>query len=226
MTSPTPTPPLKQVVAAHGGELAALHRLLEQAGRDTIKLWKPWGRAPKGTAMSSTTRDRLLELAEDDEELACSGVTIRSCGEDWVRVWFPEPKWLVPLRTRPKVIPVEEEEGLFDDLFGAPRGTPALLWRWNVSDNCLASFTMARVLNLGDILEFQVLEEIPITPDLATLAPVRPVLLGTGNDDDDLPDVVGRWDNEKPLSEDETTDETRKDGPDDERGSSVGEDGN
>jgi hypothetical protein len=223
MRSPSPAP-LTQVVAAHGGELAVIRRLLEEAAREAIKLYRPWKRLPKGTALSAMTRDRFLELAEDCEELAGGGVVVKSCGEDWVRVWLPGPGWIVSLRSRPKVISVEEEGGLFDlDLFGAPRGTPVLFWRFNAAEDRLASFSMARVADMAWVLEAEVLEEVEITDGLTALISGRVTVPGSGNDDDDLENVVGRWDNDEPLSEAEVADEIYEDDHDDERGPALGE---
>ena len=227
MESPSPIR-LKQVVTAHGRELAVIRRLLEKAAREAIKLHSPWGRPPRGTVFSGLAREKLLELVEDCEELAGTGVAVMACGEDWVRVWLPGPKWMLKLRSRPKVIPVSDEPALFElELDGVPRGFPVLFWRFNSNEDQLAHFAMARVRDLEWVMEAEVLEEIEITADLAALTTGRAATVpGTGNDDDDLTGVVGRWDSDEPRSEAEATDETYRDSHDDERDSAVGDDNN
>ena len=216
---------LEQAVAAHGRELAVVRALLEQAATDAVGLYKPWLRSPKGSALSAMTRDRFLELAPDSTGLAASGVVVKSCGEDWVRVWLPKLSWLVPLRTRPKVIRLEDD-GLFpEDLFGPPPGTPVLFWRWNIEQSELTHFSLTRVANMDNwVVECPTFESIEISADLITMKPPgSSTLAGTANDDDDLGGLVGRWDSEEPQSEAEHTDELGKEGRDD-PGFAVGDD--
>lgn len=226
MKSSSPTL-LEQVVTAHGGELAVIRRLLEEAAREAIKLHSPWGRPPKGTAFSALTREKFLELIEDCEELAGTGVAVMTCGEDWVRVWLPNPKWMLKLRSRPKVDLVNDDEPTLFDLEPdeVPRGSPVLFWRYNLDEDRLAHFSAAIVTDPDWVMEAEVLEEIEITDDLISVTAGRAATVpGTGNDDDDLQDVVGRWDNDEPLSEAEATDKIFKDSDDDERGTAMGED--
>jgi len=229
MTSPAPIP-LQQVVTAHGRELAVIRNLLEEAARDTIILHSPRGRFPKGTPFSSLTREKLLQLVEECEGLAGTGVAVLACGEDWVRIWLPNPGWMLKLLSRPKLIMVDDEAPLFElELGGVPRGYPIMFWRFNMAEDRLAHFTIARVRDLDwkTKRQAEVIEEIEITGTLATLAPASTATVpGTGNDDDDLRDVVGRWDSTEALSEAEATDTIHKDSHDDERDAAVGEDDN
>jgi hypothetical protein len=215
-------------VAVNGRELAVVRRLLEQAARDAVKLYAPWKRAPKGTALSAMTRDRFLELAADDPDLALSDVEVFTEGEDWVRIWLPKLGWKLHLRTRPKLVRIADPTGLFDpDLFeDLTLGTPVLFWRFDPCENRLAAFSLVRVLNIEDgwVMECKGLEEIEITADLLALPVMPTVTPGSSNDDDDLEDVVGRWDSEDPQSEAETTDRQYKDDHDDESDSAVGDD--
>lgn len=225
MTSPSP---LAQAVAVHGRGLVALRGVLEQSASDAVDLYQPWRRVPKGSALSAMTRDRFLELVGECEELAGSGVTVRSCGEDWVRVWLPHLGWMVPLRTRPKILHIGDP-GLFpEDLFGPPLGLPVLFWRWDHAQRQLASFSMARVTELVRWpLDCTALENIEITADLITSSSLHPVPPpGAGNDDDDLPGLVGRWSHDEALSEEQSTDELDKDTRDDDIDPAVGEDDN
>lgn len=225
MKSPSP---LEQAVAAHGRELAVLRDLLDKAARDAVKLYAPWGRGPKGGVMSGMTRDRFLEFAQDSAELAGSGVAVKACGDDWVRVWLPTLRAWVHLRSRPRtVIPVVEDE-LFPvyDLLGMPPGLPVLFWRWDRIEGRLATFSVAWVSTMDNwVVECPVREEVEISADLMALPAGRPVP-GAGNDDDDLPGLVGRWDSEESMSEDQVTDEGREGTSDDDTGPAVGEDPN
>jgi hypothetical protein len=217
--------PLEQVVGAHGRELAVIRDLVEKAGHDATKLYRPWGRAPKGGVMSGMTRDRFLEFAHDSADLAGSGVAVKACGDDWVRVWLPLLRRWVHLRTRPKNVVLLKEDELFPvvDLFGLPPGEPILFWRWNKGEQRLATFSVAWVTTLDNwVVECPVREEVEVSPDLMTL-PSSPVA-GTSNDDDDLP-LVRRWD-DGPKSEDQITDEAREETSDDDTGPAVGEDTN
>jgi hypothetical protein len=219
--------PLAEAVATHGRELAVVRRLVEAAAGDAVGLYKPWRRAPKGSALSAMTRDRFLELAQGSAELAGSGVVVKSCGEDWVRVWFPKLGWMVPLRTRPKVIRLEEP-GLFPaDLWGAPPGNPVIFWRWGKKEQRLTHFSLAQVTEMDDKYgtECVALENIEITAGVVPMH-VSPIIDGAANDDDDLRDLVGRWGSDEPRSEDQVTDELDKDNRDDRTDPAMGEDGN
>lgn len=211
----------------YGRELAIVRRLIEEAARDAVKLYEPWGRAPKGVALSAMTRDRFLELAADDSDLALSDVEVYGEGQDWVRVWLPKLGWRLPLRTRPQVVRIEDSEGTLDpDLFGEPPlGTPVLFWRFDVFKDSLSAFSLVRVLELADgwVMECKGLEEIGITADLLIPSVAVAPTPGSGNDDDDLEDLVGRWDNEDPQSEAEITDRQYED-DDNESDSAVGDD--
>jgi hypothetical protein len=229
MTSPDDeASPLEQAVAVHGRELAVVRRLLERACRDAVTLYSKWKRYPKGTAMSAITRDRFLELANDDPDLALSEIEVFAEGEDWVRIWLPKLGWKLPLRTRPKVVRIEDGSGwLGPDLFGdPPLGTPVLFWRWDFPEDRLAFFSLVRVLNTEDrwVMECKGLEEIELTLDLLATPAATSVTPGSSNDDDDLDDVVGRWDSEDPQSEAETTERQYRDNHDDESDSAVGDD--
>lgn len=218
--------PLEQVVNAHGRELAVIRDLVEKAGRDATSLYLPWGRAPKGGVMSGMTRDRFLEFAEDSAELAGSGVAVKGCGDDWVRVWLPILRMWVALRSRPRTVVAINDDGLFPivDLFGLPPGVPVLFWRWDKAEQELGSFSVAWVATMDNwVVECPVREEVEVSPDLMAL-PSRPVP-GAGNDDDDLPNLVRRWDDE-PKSEDQIIDEAREEASDDDTGPAMGEDTN
>jgi hypothetical protein len=225
--SPTESTPLGRAVAVYGRELAIVRRLIEQAARDAVKLYEPWGRAPKGVALSAMARDRFLELAADDSDLALSDVEVYGEGQDWVRVWLPRVGWRLPLRARPAVVRIEEPEGTLDpDLFGEPPlGSPVLFWRFEVSEDSLSAFSLVRVLELADgwVMECKGLEEVDITADLLILPVAAAPAPGSSNDDDDLEDLVGRWDSEDPQSEAEITDRQYKD-DDDESDAAVGDD--
>jgi len=225
MKSPSP---LEQAVGVHGRELAVLRDLVEKAARDAIKLYTPWRRAPKGGVMSGMTRDRLLEFARDSAELAGSGVAVKACGDDWVRVWLPVLHAWVHLRTRPQNVTLLVEDELFpeDDLVGWPPGVPVLFWRWDKAEQQLASFSVAWVTTMDNwVVECHVRQEVPISAGLMALPAARPVP-GAGNDDDDLRGLVGRWDGEESKSEDQVTDEAREGSSDDNTGPAVGEDAN
>lgn len=216
---------LEQAVAAHGRELAVVRALLEQAATDAVALYKPWRRSPKGSALSAMTRDRFLELAPDSAELAGSGVAVKSCGEDWVRIWLPRLSWLIPLRTRPKVVRLEDDSLFPDDLFGPPHGTPVLLWRWNIEKSEMTHFSLTRVVTMDNwVVECPIFESIDISADLIAMKPTgSSTPVGAANDDDDLGGLVGRWDSEEPQSEAEHTDELGKEERDD-PGFAVGDD--
>jgi hypothetical protein len=223
MNSPSP---LEQVVSVHGRELAVIRDLVDKAAQDAVGLYRPWGRAPKGGVMSGMTRDRFLEFAQDSAELAGSGVAVKGCGDDWVRVWLPALRMWVHLRSRPRnVVPVNDDElFLVVDLFGLPPGLPVLFWQWDKVEQRLMSFSVAWVITMDNwVVECPVREEVEISADLTALPMSRPVP-GEGNDDDDLPGLVGRWDDEEPKSEDQVTDEAREGASDDDTSPAVGED--
>ncbi len=225
MKSPSP---LEQTVGAHGRELAVVRDLLDKAARDAVELYTPWGRTPKGGVMSGMTRDRFLEFAQDSAELAGSGVTVKACGDDWVRVWLPVLRAWVHLRSRPRTVVLMIEDELLPeyDLLGLPAGLPVLFWRWDKAEQRLMSFSVAWVTTMDNwVIECPVWEEVEISADLMALPAGRPVP-GAGNDDDDLPGLVGRWDGEEPMAEDQVTDEARAGTSDDDTGPAVGEDAN
>jgi hypothetical protein len=220
--------PLEQVVRCHGRELAVIRDLVEKAARDAVMLYRPWGRAPKGGVMSGMTRDRFLEFAQDSAELTGTGVAVKGCGDDWVRVWLPALHMWVHLRSRPRtVVPVNDDElFIVYDLFGLPPGCPVLFWQWNKAEQQLATFSVAWVTCMDNwVVECPVREELEISAGLMALPALRPVP-GEGNDDDDLPGLVGRWGDGEPKSEDQVTDEAREGGSDDDTGSALGEDAN
>jgi hypothetical protein len=218
--------PLEQVLGAHGRELAVIRDLVEKAARDAVGLYRPWHRAPKGGVMSGMTRDRFLEFAQDSAELAGSGVAVKACGDDWVRVWLPVLRAWVPLRTRPPTVVQVNDEELFPvvDLLGLPPGYPVLFWQWNRLEQELLSFSAAWVATMDNwVIECPVREEVDIPADLMALPAGRQVS-GAGNDDDDLGGLVSRWDGEEPKSEEQVTDEAREGTSDDDTGPAVGED--
>ncbi len=101
-----------------------------------------------------------------------------------------------------------------------------MFWKWDRDEQRLGSFSLAWVLSMeGWVVECRVLDEIDIPEDLMALPAGRPPA-GTGNDDDDLPGLVGKWDVEESRSEDEVTDDAREDGSDGETGPAVGDDAN
>lgn len=224
MNSPTPTP-LAQTVTTHGKGLAVVRRLLEDAARQAVKaVMDAWNTPPTGTALSALTRKRLRMLVGGNEELAETGVIVKFCGEDWVRVWLAEPGWEIHLRTCPPIVPVGQEPGLFGrEEFAVPRGTPFLFWRFDTSEDQL-SFSMALVANPDWVIEAYVYDVVEIT-DLETGTGAVLTPPGTGNDDDDLNDLLGR-DDDEPQSEAEANDDKNEDSNDDERGTAMGEDGN
>jgi hypothetical protein len=90
----------------------------------------------------------------------------------------------------------------------------------------MASFSVAWVITMDNwVVECPVREEVEISADLMALPAARPVP-GASNDDDDLPGLVGRWDGEEPMSEDQVTDEAREGASDDDTGPAMGEDAN
>jgi hypothetical protein len=176
--------------------------------------------------MSGMTRDRFLEFAHDSAELAGSGVAVKACGDDWVRVWLPILRAWVPLRTRPPTVVQLNDEELFPvvDLLGLPPGYPVLFWQWNRLEQELLSFSAAWVITMDNwVIECPVREEVGIPADLMAL-PAGRYVSGAGNDDDDLRGLVSRWDGEEPKSEDQVTDEAREGTCDDDTGPAVGED--
>lgn len=205
-----------------------LRDLLGRAAHDAVGIYTPWGRAPKGQVMSGMTRDRFLEFAQDSAELAGSGVAVKAAGDDWVRVWLPLLRAWVHLRSRPRnVVPVIEDE-LFPgyDLLGLPQGLPVLFWRWDRIERQLATFSLAWVTTMDNwVVECPVREEVEVSPDLMALPASRPVP-GAGNDDDELSGLVGRWDGEEPMTEDQVTDDAREGKGDDDTGPAMGEDAN
>lgn len=203
-----------------------MRALLEQAASDAVGLYAPWQRNPKGSALSAMARDRFLELSQYSADLAGSGVVVKSCGEDWVRIWLPKLSWLVPLRTRPKVIRLEADSLFPEDLFGPAPGTPVLFWRWNMEQGELTHFSLTRVVNMDNwIVECPIFESIEISADLIALTPVgNATPTGAANDDDDLGGLVGRWDRQEPVSEAENTDELGKEECDDDAEWAVGDD--
>jgi hypothetical protein len=203
MNSPT-TSPLAEAVAQHGRDLAALHRIVGQALRETSDTFiGAWNRSPSGTARSATMRARSLELAADEPFLE---ISVTGEGEDWVRVFLPSLGKKIPLRTRPKSVVVQDDGGaLFDlDLFG---GTGELVMFWEPTDDGtgLARLSIAEVLTPSDHWGFKcvVRAEVFITENLIPISSGAPV--GTGNYDDDLQGVVGRWPSDVPESEEEVT---------------------
>jgi len=229
VASPNEPSPLEQAVAVYGRELALVRSLIERAARDAVQLYVPWKRAPKGTARSAMARDRFLELAADDPDLAASDVEVFAEGEDWVRIWLPKLGWKLALRTRPKVVTIENRDGFLDpDLFEDPAlGTPVLFWKWDVLRDCLAFFSLVQVINTEDRwgMECKASDEIKITPEMLSVPTIAAAAPGSSNDDDDLDDVVGRWDSTDPQSEAETTDKQYRDDHDDESDTAVGDDG-
>ena len=232
MRSPSP---LAQAVAAHGRDLAVLRSLFEEAARDTSRLCAPRGRPPKGTAMSALTRDKFLELVESCADLGESGVAVKPCGEDWVRVWLPELKAWVPLRHRPGTVVYVTEDGLFDDdefdadrdLLGWPSGSPFLFWDWSHKEGRLLFYGVAWVISKQKwVIECRVRHEIEISSDLVALPASSSVPSGARNDDDDLRDIVSRWESDEPESEEEVTDRADESARDDRANPAMGEDTN
>jgi hypothetical protein len=171
------------------------------------------------------TRDRFLEFALDSADLSGSGVAVKACGDDWVRVWLPILRMWVPLRTRPPSVVLVEDNDLFPefDLLGLPPGKPVLFWSWSKSEQRLVSFSMAWAVTMDNwVIECPVRGEVEIPADLMAL-PSRPVP-GASNDDDDLPGMVGRWDSDESKSEDQVTDEAREESSDDNTRTALGED--
>lgn len=218
---------LEQVVGAHGRELAVIRDLVNRSARDAVSLYGKWERAPKGGVMSGMTRDRFLEFALDSADLSGSGVAVKACGDDWVRVWLPILRMWVPLRTRPPTVVVVEDNDLFPefDLLGLPPGKPVLFWRWSRAERRLVSFSVAWAVTMDNwVIECPVRGEVEISADLMAL-PSRPVP-GARNDDE-LPDeLVGRWDGDEPKSENQVTDDAREESGDDDSGPALGEDTN
>jgi hypothetical protein len=202
VNSPSTTA-LTEAVAWHGRDLAALHRIVGQALQETSDTFiAAWNRSPSGTARSATMRARALELAADEPFLE---ISVTGEGEDWVRVFLPSLGKKLPLRTRPKSVDVHDDDALFDlDLFG---GTGELVMFWEPTDNGsgLARLSIAEVLTPPDQWGFKcvVRDEIFITGNLIPISSGAPV--GTGNYDDDLQGVVGRWPSDMPESEEEVT---------------------
>lgn len=189
-----------------------LRDFLEEAGHDTIRLHQPRGKAPKGTAMSSLTREKLLELTDGSADLAASGVRVRPRGEDWVRVYLPKPlhTWF-PLRTRPKTVVVDAPTGVLseedEDLLGMPYGYPYLFWCWDYAIHRLKSYSVVWAKRRSPWYpECPCVEEIEISATLAALPANITVPRGARNDDDELDDVVAKWPTDEPMSEDEVTD--------------------
>ena len=195
---------LAEAVAQHGRDLAAFHRIVGQALRETSDTFiGAWNRSPSGTARSATMRARSLELAADEPFLE---ISVTGEGEDWVRVFLPSLGKKLPLRTRPKSVVVQgDDDALFGlDLFG---GTGELVMFWEPTDGGagLARLSIAEVLTPSDQWGFKcvVHDEIFITGNLIPISSGAPA--GTGNYDDDLQGVVGRWPSDVPESEAEVT---------------------
>lgn len=226
MRSPSP---LAQAVAIYGRELAIFRGLLEEAGHDTIKLHQPRGQNPKGTAMSALTRPKLLDLAKGSADLATAGMRVRPRGEDWVRVWLPKPlqAW-VPVRSRPDTIVVDGDVSILceedEDLLGMPMGYPYLFWRWDYTEQRLMSFSAAWVKEKrGWHKECPCREEIEISAALAALPANTSAPIGARNEDDELDDLVAKWDTDEPLSEDQVTDKANESVEDGDTNPALGE---
>lgn len=218
---------LRSVVETHARGLAMLRALLVTALRDSATLYKPRGRPPKGMAMSVMMRDKLIELALPSADLAADGLSVMAYGQDWVRITF-RGGVTAPLRKRPPrtgAVTLEGQEDLFslldDEEEPAPpvdafRDSPlslVVLWdyKWavdsegNITDDILAYFGVAQVGSKGGEPDYQtVVDHVEISPNVVPLLPVAPP--GSDNDDDELDDLIGRWDQDAPASEEEITD--------------------
>jgi hypothetical protein len=217
--------PAVLVLQKYGRELSLLRDLLAIAAEDSLKLHAPREHAPKGSTMSGLTRDRFLTLASGSPELLESKVKIRSAGEDWVRIRFPELPREVRLRTRPKSMAKRYDSTLpFNDLLGPPPGHFVLMWTWEAPVG-LASFSLVRTVakDWGPRCDYW--EEVPIQEGLVALPLTRPPA-GTGNDDDqDLYDLVGRWPSQEARDESEATDDQDEKDDRHDRDSDVGDSG-
>jgi hypothetical protein len=225
VTSPE-TPGLEQAVIHHGRDLAALHRLGDQSLREAEQSYvKEWKRRPKASVRSGTARARLLELVDD---VLFDEIEVTGEGQDYVRVFLPFLGAKLYLRSRPKVATTYPRDGelLSLDLFGMA-GTLYMFWQAADDGSGLAHLSIAEVLTPPDLWwkKCVMRNEIFVTADVIPIVPAGPT--GIGNYDDDLNDVLGRWENEDAQSEEETTDEEAQE-EDDGTGtdSAMGDDGN
>ncbi|MEX5634133.1 hypothetical protein [Parafrankia sp. FMc2] len=189
--------------------------------------------------MSGMMRDKLIELALPSAELAADGLAVTAYGQDWVRVTFGSEGVTAPLRKRPRVKKVpalQNEVSLFEfddqldrdesiaevDLFGNSIAFFVVYWDyqwiWNneeeKAEGKLSCFSVAQVASVGGEPDYQtIVNEIEISPNVVPLRQIAPP--GSANDDDDLDDVVGRWDQEAPAAEEEITDKQDEEGRDD-----------
>ncbi len=228
---------LAEVATEYGGEFSLLFRLLEQAGCDTVDLFKPWGHLPGGTAFSASTRDRFLQLAEDSAELAASKIKVEAYGDDWVRIYLSMLGLRVKLRARPRTAHLIEpglwpdggvgpnsEDGsdseassgrLFESGLIDPPGHVVVFWRFNLPERSMSKWSIARVVSMDDwFIDCPMYEEVDLPTDVLLLAGHR-VPVEAANDHDDLADVVGLREDGEAQSEEQVTNREEKVGHDD-----------
>jgi len=220
---------LRRLASAYDRELSLLHQLLDDSVQKVAEMTSSAVKHPNGPAMSALARTELLGFAQASLAVRRSRLRLKSCGDEWVRVGLKGSEVRPRLRMRPPTAELVEAS-LFDEAtLRGPAGSVVLMWNWDPGRGCLRSLALTRVesmLRWG--IQCSILEEIPISASAAGLAedPFHgSIPLGASNDDDDLSDLVGVWDEDDDIQSERESSDARdeEDRNDDEGDSTVGE---
>jgi hypothetical protein len=207
-----------------------LYGLLDSAVQKVAQMTATASRTPNGPAMSALARPELLNFAMTLLPVRRSRLRLYEQGDEWVRVGLKGTVIRPRLRMRPPTAHLVEP-GLFDEqTLTGPAGSFVLMWDWDQSLGGLNTFALTRVVTMKRWgLDCPLLEDIPLEAPLAgsSADPFRHLVpMGIGNDDDDLSDLVVRWEDEEDeaRSEPEVSDRREEDERDGEGDTAVGED--
>lgn len=203
-------------------ELARLRGQLDESVRESARMFAGRGRVPKGYLISGLSREALGGLVAQSKQTLTDGsrsrLVVESYGQDWIKVHFAGigP---VKLRKRPSKTYVAEPalvaaDGATMPLFEVPTGELVLLWDWDASIGMLRSLTLARVASLEDWNTHGcvIFSEIEIESAMT----IQSLPDGAGSDEDDLDDLVSRWDANGETDEPDTLGTTAFDEDEDE----------
>lgn len=164
------------------------------------------GRIPKGLLASMIIRENLGNRIERGDLIHGVGskFVVERYGQDWIKIHFPEQE-AVRLRTEPAypkvqnpvLVPADDDAPA---LFEEPVGHLVLMWRWDVATGMLRSLWLTRVVSLDWKQDgCVILEKVEIKSAMES----KFVPEGIGSDEDDLDDMLSRWDDSEPGDPDE-----------------------
>ncbi len=188
-------------------ELTWLCGMVDEALRDSTKLFAPRGRVPRGHVISMLTREALGPLVGSGSPVrpgeSWPRLVVESYGQDWIKVSLKDVG-TVRLRKRPGKTsvgqpPLEAADEAVPALFDAPAGgVLVMFWDWS------ATTGMLRALWLSDVATLEWGSKGPTIFDevkFELVASAVSVPTGAGRAEDDLADLVSRWDQGGTLDE-------------------------